>query len=256
VDTVVIPSRQEQEYLLRTIEAGLRVASQREFFLWTQGPVQTLLPHAALVCLQFGPAGGAESAGPVRLECVHGAVLDADTLRTLTDERDGLALRMARHCLHGGRLPALADFGTAARQPLEGFRDEVARAGFDSVLVHGTGPTSMGGSGFVLFGLSQGPNVRQAYFFDLLLPHLHLALARLPLPRAVPAGMPARPLSAREAEIVGWLRAGKSNDEMGRLLGISALTVKNHLQRIYRTLGVSNRAHALARCMDLRLLEE
>jgi DNA-binding CsgD family transcriptional regulator len=43
---------------------------------------------------------------------------------------------------------------------------------------------------------------------------------------------------------------------MGRLLGISALTVKNHLQRIYRTLGVNNRAHALARCMDLRLLEE
>ena len=69
-------------------------------------------------------------------------------------------------------------------------------------------------------------------------------------------GLPARPLSPREAEIVGWLRAGKSNDEMGKLLGISALTVKNHLQRIYRTLGVSNRAHALARCMDLRLLED
>jgi DNA-binding CsgD family transcriptional regulator len=43
---------------------------------------------------------------------------------------------------------------------------------------------------------------------------------------------------------------------MGKILGISGLTVKNHLQRIYRTLGVSNRAHALARCMDLRLLED
>jgi DNA-binding CsgD family transcriptional regulator len=43
---------------------------------------------------------------------------------------------------------------------------------------------------------------------------------------------------------------------MGKILGISALTVKNHLQRIYRTLGVANRAHALARCMELRLLEE
>jgi DNA-binding CsgD family transcriptional regulator len=68
--------------------------------------------------------------------------------------------------------------------------------------------------------------------------------------------VPARPLSAREAEIIGWLRAGKSNDEMGELLGISALTVRNHLQRIYRTLGVSNRAHALARCLDLQLLEQ
>ena len=52
-----------------------------------------------------------------------------------------------------------------------------------------------------------------------------------------------------------WLREGKSNDEMARILGISALTVKNHLQRIYRMLGVSNRAHALARCLELRLLE-
>jgi DNA-binding CsgD family transcriptional regulator len=40
------------------------------------------------------------------------------------------------------------------------------------------------------------------------------------------------------------------------LLGISALTVKNHLQRIYRTLGVGNRAHALARCIELRLLDQ
>jgi DNA-binding CsgD family transcriptional regulator len=44
-----------------------------------------------------------------------------------------------------------------------------------------------------------------------------------------------------------WLREGKSNEEIGRLLGISALTVKNHLQRLYRQLGVNNRAHAVAR---------
>jgi len=31
--------------------------------------------------------------------------------------------------------------------------------------------------------------------------------------------------------------------------------VKNHLQRIYKALGVSNRTHALARCLALRLLE-
>ena len=69
----------------------------------------------------------------------------------------------------------------------------------------------------------------------------------------VPA-MLARPLSAREAAIMGWLQAGKSNREIGQILDISALTVKNHLQRIYRLLGVANRAHALARCLELRLL--
>jgi DNA-binding CsgD family transcriptional regulator len=64
-----------------------------------------------------------------------------------------------------------------------------------------------------------------------------------------------RPLSARETEIVGWLREGKSNEEMAQILGTTAMTVKNHRQRIYRLLGVGNRAHALARCLELRLLE-
>jgi len=39
------------------------------------------------------------------------------------------------------------------------------------------------------------------------------------------------------------------------MLGISAMTVKNHLQRIYKTLGVSSRTHALSRCLALGLLE-
>lgn len=250
MEPIVILDRQEQEYLLCAIESGVRVASPRQFFLWTQGQMQALLPHQVLVCVQLGQGGAL-----ARLECVHGTVLAPAARLALTDPHDGLALRIARHCAQGGRLPALADFGAAVGQPLEGFRDETMRMGFESVLVHGTGPTSAGGSVFVLFGLPLRPTARHAYFLELLLPHLHLALGRLPASHVPAGGAPARPLSAREAEIVGWLRAGKSNDEMGRLLGISALTVKNHLQRIYRTLGVSNRAHALARCMDLGLLE-
>jgi transcriptional regulator EpsA len=245
VDPVVILSAQEQEYLLCAIESGLRVASPHQFFLWTQGQVQALLPHRVLVCLQFGHGGAV-----TRLECLHGTVLAADAQRALTDPHDGLALRIARHCMGSGRLPA----AVAAGDMPGGLGGEIVRAGFDDVLVHGTGPTSAGGSVFLLFGLAQRPTARHAYFLELLLPHLHLALGRLPAAPAF-AGAPVRPLSARETEIVGWLRAGKSNDEMGRLLGISALTVKNHLQRIYRTLGVNNRAHALARCMDLRLLD-
>jgi DNA-binding CsgD family transcriptional regulator len=158
-----------------------------------------------------------------------------------------LALRLSR----GGRWPMAID----THETRDGLGDEMLRLGFDNVLVHGTGPTSGGGSVFLLFGLASRPTARHAYFLELLLPHLHLALERLPAARTVGDGAPARALSARETEIIGWLRAGKSNDEMGRLLGISGLTVKNHLQRIYRTLGVNNRAHALARCMDLRLLE-
>jgi transcriptional regulator EpsA len=254
VDAVVILSRQEQEYLLRAVESGLRVASIRQFFLWTQGQLQALLPHQVMVALHFAPSGALR-----RLECLHATVLPAHADQLLTDRRDGLALRIARHCMQGARLPALAHVGEDGRHapsgPLAGFGADLRGAGFDSVLVHGTGPLAEGASVFVLFGLPMRPGPRHAYFLELLMAHLHLALLRLPMPEAQAAELPSRPLSARESEIVGWLREGKSNDEMAAILGISALTIKNHLQRIYRLLGVGNRAHALARCLELRLLD-
>jgi DNA-binding CsgD family transcriptional regulator len=56
-------------------------------------------------------------------------------------------------------------------------------------------------------------------------------------------------------EILHWVREGKSNQEVGQILGISGLTVKNHLQRIYKALGVSNRTQAVASGLALGLLD-
>jgi DNA-binding CsgD family transcriptional regulator len=42
-----------------------------------------------------------------------------------------------------------------------------------------------------------------------------------------------------------------SNQQIGVKLGISALTVKNHVQKILRKLGASNRAQAVAIAMSL-----
>jgi DNA-binding CsgD family transcriptional regulator len=48
---------------------------------------------------------------------------------------------------------------------------------------------------------------------------------------------------------------GKSNHEIGGLLEISPLTVKNHVQKICRKLNAQNRAHAVSRGISLRLLD-
>ena len=42
--------------------------------------------------------------------------------------------------------------------------------------------------------------------------------------------------------------------EIGTQLGISPLTVKNHVQKILRKLGATNRAQAVARAMSMSLL--
>jgi transcriptional regulator EpsA len=255
LDQAVILSTREQEYLLRVIETGVAVRAPHEFFLWTQGQLQTLLPHQALVGLQFD---GADRL--VRLVCVHSLVLAPPVLAALEDQADGLALRLARHCRATNRWPAIVDAGMREAAALAPFQQELRQLGFDNVLVHGSGPVAGGATAFALFGMPQRPGARQAYFAELVLAHLHLALLRFPGSAAPAASrvpdQAARSLSSRETEILHWLAQGKSNYEVGCILGISAATVKNHLQRIYRTLGVSNRAHALARCTALRLLAQ
>jgi DNA-binding NarL/FixJ family response regulator len=56
------------------------------------------------------------------------------------------------------------------------------------------------------------------------------------------------PLSERQREVLEHLAAGRSNEEIARLLYISRNTVKFHLRVIYERLGVRNRVEA-ARCL-------
>lgn len=51
-------------------------------------------------------------------------------------------------------------------------------------------------------------------------------------------------LTAREAEVLVWIARGKSNRDIGDILGLSPRTVNKHLEQIYAKLGVENRASA------------
>lgn len=51
-------------------------------------------------------------------------------------------------------------------------------------------------------------------------------------------------LTPREAEVLVWLAAGKSNRDISAILTISPRTVNKHLEQIFAKLGVENRAAA------------
>lgn len=53
-----------------------------------------------------------------------------------------------------------------------------------------------------------------------------------------------------------WVRMGKTNIEVAMILDISSFTVKNHLQRIFKKLGVFNRMQAVARFEQGMLLSK
>lgn len=67
--------------------------------------------------------------------------------------------------------------------------------------------------------------------------------------------LPRRPdVSNRELVVLAQVAAGLSNKQIGRLLGISQKTVRNHLSRIFGKLGAGNRTEAVMNAMRLGLL--
>lgn len=56
-------------------------------------------------------------------------------------------------------------------------------------------------------------------------------------------------LSVREGEVVALIVEGRSNDEIGARLGISAKTVESHLTRIYERVHVTSRTELATRAV-------
>ncbi len=68
---------------------------------------------------------------------------------------------------------------------------------------------------------------------------------------ATPAALAAAlGLTPREAEILHWVVQGKTNPEIGTILGIQLTTVKKHLESTFMKLGVENRTAAVTLALE------
>jgi len=61
-----------------------------------------------------------------------------------------------------------------------------------------------------------------------------------------PAALSSLPLTRRESEILAYVAVGKTNREIGTILGISSRTVSKHVEHILERLGVETRTAAAA----------
>ena len=99
---------------------------------------------------------------------------------------------------------------------------------------------------------------RLAYIMELLVPHLHNAFLRVLATERETAGSQSqragRLVTPRQQEILGLIKAGKTNSEIADVLACSQWTIKNHVQAILRKLDSNTRTHAIARAMSLGIL--
>jgi DNA-binding NarL/FixJ family response regulator len=58
-------------------------------------------------------------------------------------------------------------------------------------------------------------------------------------------------LTGREAEVLLWVAQGKSNSDVGTILGMSEKTVKQHLGSVFQKIGVEGRTAATLRALEI-----
>lgn len=234
------------------IQESLRVRTHFEFMLWSQGNVQEFLPHDVMIA-----AWGDFSLGLISFDVVS-PLPNIRTTQVQHAKLVPLLKRLFNYWNENGGTPL------SMRMKHGLFAEN--QFGFDQLgedfikmrsgMVHAI-KDSRGRHDclYILLSASDELSISSRTMLEALLPYVDCTLRQIE-PIAIEQPKPAvvdrmeenfGTLSTREHEIMDWVRNGKTNYEIGMILDISAFTVKNHLQRIFKKLDVLNRAQAVAK---------
>ena len=243
-------TEEEGEKFLRIVSGSRVIHRHHDLFLWLAGELQEFLPHDIFIS-----ACGDFDNRKVKLDIVS-ALPGVRTARLADCGIDDLVEELHLKWVAAGRQPLLlrsTDVIALLNRcpcPLHN-----ALRSMQSLLVHGIQDVrDEYDSLYLAFGrgsFTRG-RCRNDFFFllDLLIPQIDIAYRRIASWKPANKRHGARidndwlNLSVRELEVLELICRGDTNVAIGRALNISPLTVKNHLQRIFKKIGVSNRTQA------------
>ncbi|MDW7564916.1 MAG: transcriptional regulator EpsA [Nitrosomonadaceae bacterium] len=255
MEKFIILTEREMEHLFRIIHLSTTILKRHQFFLWVQGEVQSLLPHGMMICVVDEGSGQ-----PRIIEKFSRTSVDEARFSKLCRPDDGIIFRVMSAWRAGKNRP----FQLCPHDPdniaYKHFANSLQSENLENITTHGMYDTY--GETRSLFVLTQIPGKlteRHAYFLELLLPHMHMALVRVLLSerylkQGAVEGKSRKLITEREREVLRYVQMGKNNAEIAHMLSISPLTVKNHIQKILRKLGVHNRVHAVVKAMALKII--
>ncbi len=245
----------DQKRYFALVEQALAVRRHFDLLLWLQGDVQHFLPHEIMLC-----AWGDFRLGLIAHDIVS-ALPGVRTQRASVAAVSPLLSGLFKRWIELKRKPFALAVGA------DGFAlDDSALDGelggalgnMRSALVHGIcDERGRHDCLYVLFSsdIVHGEGARAT--MEILLPYLDTALRQVPQLHIEqeeveelappPYDTQEHGLTEREIQIMTWVKAGKTNQEIGMILDISAFTVKNHLKRIFKKLAVYNRMQAVAK---------
>lgn len=252
----------DAEAIAFNLEASQRVFNEHHLFTWTQGLLQNLIRHDVLICMMR--KGDTEL---FTVESFSTQFAESNHIGELYLREPAFADGMVKDWEAQRYQPLVRDLGGNTNGGDGNWRgsgiveSELSRIGTQRVIGHGTyDPNGRTNSFFAFACHTEDAGPRQLQLVSMMVPFLHSAWLRTKVNLTgerkesnVQAG--ARDLlTQREHEVLKWVYLGKSNLEIGMILGISPLTVKNHVQEILRRLDVQNRTQAVGKALKLRIL--
>jgi transcriptional regulator EpsA len=242
------------ESIVLNLDASLRVHARAHFFSWTQGLLQSLIRHELLICTLCHGKPPAFRADGFSITSPDPSLVSDMFMRDTS-----VAPALLKAWEERRYQPVAFEAGAASGCPIPNgaFSRELERLGATQLLSHGVHDAD--GRALSLFTFACRPGsigARQVYLAQLLAPAMHAAWVRTQVTRTPgssdKAASPSM-LTVRELDILKWIYLGKSNFEIGAILKISPLTVKNHVQKILRKLNVVNRTQAIGKALELRI---
>lgn len=241
-------ANEEIEWLGRIALTSEKVRTREHFFSWTQGPVQTLLPHEIVIC------GFLEQTGGYRVERFTASRYFKQEHLDAAVHPQGLISEMLARWQTEGRPVLIGREYVRGPSRLNGDDERLRRLELRNLATHGLRWMDGSVSSHVSFARIMCPlDSRLANIVEILVPLVSLTLARV-LSIEATTNQPECMLSERELEILDNIRNGFTNVEIGVRLGISPLTVKNHVGNIIRKLNVRSRGHAVAKALSAGVL--
>lgn len=256
-------SAREMHHYHRTVAQSVQVRNHFEALVWLQGDMQRYLPHDILIA-----AWGNFDGGAVHYDILS-ALVGVRSLNSSAKSVTPMLRQLFRRWSGSGHEPFTlrTDDAGFALQP-NALKPELGNAlrEMNCAMVHGiSDQRSNHGCLYLLFSSQSHYSQAECDAMALVLPYVDTALRQIkhlphqtadqpgPAPLDAPDLAPEHDLSNREVEIVNWVGMGKTNPEIGRILGISEFTVKNHLQRVFKKLDVYNRTQAVGKLKAMTL---
>ena len=240
--------------LMSVIDASLKVRRRHQLFLWIQGVFQSVVAHESVICT-LGDFDSRSS------NIDHFSITEGreQFFADLCNADGGLMQKLVKLWMSSGFRPLLIGANSSKSSYDPQISPTLVRRHIDNLAAHGTYNARGEASSFFCFLNLESPIPSNTdYALELVIPFLSSAYIRTKLESGSvdrPLSFSSKVLTSRQAEILLWVQQGKSNAEIGDILKISSLTVKNHVQKILRKLNVQNRAQAVGKGLSLNLMK-